>query len=121
MSRAHVIALAALSISTSAAATRLIEQPEGGYEAFLGDVALPTSTTDAVVLKPCSTCPSLSLHVTPQTSYRLRRTAVPLGDLARAAADLVASGKARRTAVYVFYDIESGAVNRLVIEPLDDQ
>jgi hypothetical protein len=120
MSRAF-IALAALALWASAAATRLIEQPEGSYEAFLVDVVLPTSTAGHVVFKPCRECSSLSLRVTPETSYRIQRSAVPLGDLARAAADLAASGRAARTAVYVFYDVESELVNRLVIDPLDDQ
>lgn len=117
--RAAWLAFAAVAgFSAAAGATRLLEQPEGAYETALADVALPRSAAGYVRFPPCAGCAPLTLSVTTSTAYFIERTPVSLAELAAAASDVEADGRAGDAAVYVFYDVESRRVNRLVLDRL---
>lgn len=109
----------ALGACVAADATRVIEQPEGAYETALAEVTLPAGPVGRVSFPPCAGCTPVSLPVSPQTTYFIERSQVPLEALARAAADAAAAGRADETAVYIFYDVETRRVNRLVLDRLD--
>lgn len=111
--------LVALGPPLAAPAAHALEQIEGAYEAALVEVVLPASTRGYVVVPPCSTCRPESLAVDADTAYVVARTAVPYADFARAAAALVAAGRGRSAAVYVFYDLETTRVTRLVLDDLE--
>lgn len=114
-----IVACGALGIATSASATRVLEQIEGAYEAALPDVVLPAGTAGYVILPPCSACVRISLGVSADTQYIVERAPVPFVDFIEAADALASSGRARRAAVYVFYDLETKRVTRLVLDDLD--
>ena len=116
--RALVAAIAAGACAV-AGATRVFEQPEAAYETALADVTLPLSVTGRVTFPPCSGCTLVSLPVSPRTIYLVERAEVPLDALVRAAAEARAAGQADKTAVYIYYDVETRRVNRLVLDHLD--
>lgn len=106
----------ALCVATGASATRVLELVEGAYEAMLADVVLPANAAGFVTFPPCSTCPPTSLGVDAETVYLVENVALPFADFIDAAAALTASGRARNAAVYVFYDLETKRVTRLVLD-----
>jgi len=114
-----IVATGAFAAATSASATRVLELIEGAYEAFLADVVLPASTAGFVTLPPCSTCPPISLGVDASTLYVVESSAVAFPDFVVEANTLARSGRARRAAVYVFYDLDTKRVTRLVLDDLD--
>lgn len=113
-------ALIAGCVSSSTFAARTIEQPEGSFEAALAEVVLPRSTAGSVAFPPCGGCSRIALPVGLDTVYLIERSPVALAEWLSAAEDAKAAGRAERTAVYVFYDIETRRVNRLVLDGLDD-
>jgi len=122
MSRMNLL-LAALTliVAGTASATRTIEQPEGAYESSLRDVIMPGGSAGYVIFKPCSACDSISLNVTADTAYFVRSTALPLPDFLQAAESFRDQGETGvGTAVYVFYDVETKRVNRLVLAHFGD-
>ena len=120
MAAAALAPAIAAGACATAGATRVIEQPEGGYEAALAEVELPASPTGLVRFSPCSGCARVSLPVSPRTAYFVERSEVPLDALVQAAAEAAAAGRADETAIYIFYDVETRRVNRLVLDRLDD-
>ncbi len=112
-------ALIVLGPTLAALAAHALEQIEGAYEAALIEVVLPASTLGYVVVPPCSTCRPVSLAVDDDTAYIVARAAVPYADFTRAAAALIAAGRGRSAAVYVFYDLETTRVTRLVLDDLE--
>lgn len=115
-----IAAVAALGITANAFGTRVLEQIEGAYEASLADVVMPASAAGYVIFPTCSTCGRISLGVTSETTYLIERAPVPLADFLEAADAFAQSSRASRAAVYVFYDLETKRVTRLVLDELDD-
>ena len=113
-------ACAALPFADAAAAVRIVSQPEGAYETLLSDVVLPGSTAGHVIFTPCGDCPRLSLGVTSATRFTVDGRAVTFGDFIAAAEAYRGSGEGNMTAVYVYYDVGSGRVNRLAVDRLAD-
>jgi len=116
---AAIVAAISLVAASAASATRVLELVEGAYESLLADVVLPATAAGFVTLPPCSTCPPTSLGVGAETVYLIENAAVPFADFVDAAAAVTASGRARRAAVYVFYDLETKRVTRLVLDDFD--
>lgn len=114
-----LVATIAAGACAVAGATRVFEQPEAAYEAALADVTLPLSVTGRVTFRPCNGCALVSLPVSPRTNYLVERSEVPLDALVRAAAEAAAAGRADETAIYIYYDVETRRVNRLVLDHLD--
>lgn len=114
-----IVAAGVFATATCASATRVLELIEGAYEAILADVVLPASTAGFVTVPPCSTCPPTTLGVDAQTVYLLENRAVPFVDFVDAAGTVQRSGRARRAAVYVFYDLDTKRVTRLVLDDFD--
>ena len=111
MSRFLVTALLlTLALAGPAPATRVINQPEDAYELSLGEVSLPQRVGGSLTFKLCPVCNTIGLRVTANTRYFLSAEEVPVEDLAALAAQLD-----RSTSITVFYDKESGFVNRLKI------
>jgi len=114
-----IVAVGALTAAAGASATRVLELVEGAYESLLADAVLPASAAGFVTVPPCSTCPPTSLGVGAETVYLVEKAAVPFADFIDAAAAITASGRARRAAVYVYYDLETKRVTRLALDDLD--
>ena len=114
-----IVAAGTLALATSAFATRVLEQIEGAYEAALTEVVMPASTAGYLIVPPCSTCAPVSLGVGAETTYLVERAPVPFADFMQAANTLARTGRAARAAVYVFYDLETTRVTRVVLDDLD--
>jgi opacity protein-like surface antigen len=108
----------ALILSGTAAAVRVVSQPEGAYEVRLSAAVLPRSTAGYVIFKPCDGCDSVSLQVTAATTYSVDGASVPFAEFIAAAEEFRGTeGGGDGTAVYVFYDVETRRVNRLAVDP----
>ena len=118
MNRALIATLILLASSlTSAWAYRVIEQTEDAYELTLGEVSLPRGAAGSVIFKPCPDCNTTSLRVSGDTRYFFNGSSLELEDfLAAAEAVRQQDGGNSNTAVYVFFDIGSKRVNRLMLE-----
>lgn len=115
----HCFAACLLSLSLSAGASTIIDQPQEAYELGLVDVTLPSSSGGNVIFKECAECRTQSLRVTSATVYALDEQVMNLGDLRRAVADLQAErGSSAGIAVYLFYNKDSKRVERLVVDVL---
>jgi hypothetical protein len=120
MSRKILLVVAlALGLLGAASATRVLEQPEGAYELKLENVVLPQSTAGYVIFKTCAACDQTSMNVAASTVYLVERSAVSLAAFLEAAESFRQMDDGGGiTAVYVFYDVESRRVNRLVLDHL---
>jgi hypothetical protein len=117
MSRVVIVAAAlALGAVNTGMAARIVSQPEGSYEVQLAEVLLPGSTAGSVIFKPCPDCDSTSMSLTAATTYTVNRSPVAFTEFAEAGAAFRAVNGGRSTAVYVFYDVETGRVNRLALD-----
>ncbi len=102
---------------SSAWAVRVLEQPEDAYELALGDVSLPSGVTGSVRFRECPACRTISLRVTNATTYFVNGTRLEFPDFLEAAEAIRQMDHGNdRTAVYVFFDVESRRVNRLVLD-----
>ncbi len=101
----------------SAWAQRTIVQTEDAYELALGEVSLPRGDTGTVIFKPCPSCTTTSMRVTRATAYFVNGAPLALPDFLEAAEAIrQMSGGNQRTAVYVFFNIESRRISRLKID-----
>ena len=121
MKHAIIATLALLLGSMSSAwAYRVMEQTQDAYELVLGEVSLPRGDTGSVIFKPCPTCTTTSLRVTRATTYFVNGAPLAFPDfLAAAEAIRQLNGGNQDTAVYIFFDIESRRITRLVIDHFD--
>ncbi len=118
MSRKLIAAAAlALGLASTAWAERIVSQPEAAYELRLEDVTtLPDSTAGYLVFRTCSACNVTSVTVSPDTVYVLAGKRVPFADFLRAAQGYSrADGGPTNTNVFVYYDIATRHVNRVVL------
>ncbi len=118
MNRAIFATLVLLLGSLSSAwAYRVIEQTEDAYELMLGEVSLPRSAAGTVIFKPCPDCNTTALRVSAETLYFVNGSPMELSDfLARAEEIRKMDGGNQNTAVYLFYDVDSQRVNRLMLD-----
>lgn len=106
-----------LSSLSSAWAYRVLEQVEAAHELVLGEVSLPRSAAGTVIFKPCPDCNTTALRVSGETQYFVNGSPLELADfLARAEDIRKLDGGNRNTAVYLFYDVDSQRVNRLMLD-----
>ena len=100
-------------------AAKIIAQPEDAVELALGEVSLPGSTAGTVIFKACSDCKTRALRVHNLTIYKVNGRTVRLEDFLKAAEEYRKQrGGAAKTAVYVYFDVESQRVNRLSLDYL---
>ena len=100
----------------SAWAQRTIVQTENAYELGLGEVSLPRGDTGSVIFRPCPECTRTSMRVTRATAYFVNGSPLALSDFLEAAEAIRQMNRGnQRTAVYVFFNIESRRVSRLKI------
>lgn len=110
-------AAAAMLLPGTAAAVRVVSQPEGAYEVRLGAVVLPGSTAGHVIFTPCSGCDPVSLRVGASTTYTVNGAAVAFADFIAAAEGFRRlDGGNDNTGIYVFYDVDTRRVNRLAVD-----
>ncbi len=102
---------------SSAWAAHVLIQHEDAYELALGDVSLPSGATGSVRFKECQACRAISLRVTQATTYFVNDTLLALPDFLEVAAAIREMDDSNEdTAVYIFFDVESRRVNRLVLD-----
>jgi len=118
MNRAIIVILALLLGSISSAwAYRVIEQNEDAYELVLDEISLPRGETSSVIFKPCPACTTTSLRVTGATTYFVDGVLLAFPDFLVAVEAIRRLHRSNRnTAVYLFFDIESRRINRLMID-----
>jgi len=111
--RAGVIAALTL-LGLRAAAMDNIEAP---FETSTRQVPVPATHYDTLLLANCSTCPQVTVQVTPQTQFFI-------GDEEVSLADLRAYTSVRPPLIScIYYSTPGRKVNRFVVarmEPLDD-
>jgi hypothetical protein len=116
--KAHTIiaTLALLCMSSTAAATRVLEQPERAYELSLEHVTLPTGASGGVSFRTCDSC-SFTTHVlTAATEYRVNGNVTTFEDFSRIAKELKSSSRtAETTFLGLFVDIATLRVTRVSI------
>ncbi len=101
----------------SAWAQRVIVQTEDAYELALGEVSLPRGDAGSVIFRPCPACTTTSMRVTEATTYFVNGTPLALADFLVAAEAIREMYRGnQRTAVYVFFNIESRRISRLKID-----
>ena len=101
----------------SAWAQRTIVQTEDAYELALGEVSLPRGDTGSVIFRPCPECTTTSMRVTRATTYFVNGAPLEFADFLEAAEAIRRmNGGNQRTAVYVFFNIESRRISRLKID-----
>jgi hypothetical protein len=111
-----------LSSISSAWAYRVMEQMEDAYELVLGEVILPRGVSSSLIIRPCSDCMTTSLRVNRATTYFVNGATMEFPDFIKAAEAIRdMDGGNQNTAVYVFFDIESRQVNRLMLDHFSGQ
>ncbi len=101
----------------SAGAQRTIVQTEDALELALGEVSLPREDTGSVIFRPCPACTTTSMRVTEATAYFVNGTPLALPDFLEATEAIRRmNGGNQRTAVYLFFNIESRRISRLKID-----
>ena len=111
-----LLAVAALTLGAigTASAARIVAQPEADYELRLADVqTLPASTAGYLIFKTCPSCDTTSMTVSADTLYLVGQTTVSLAQFLDAAQSYQTD--AASTNVFIFYDIASKHVNRVVL------
>ncbi len=108
------ILTATLMLSALSPAYSALEDQEGAYELGISEVQLPLSGAGQVVLRRCADCDPEMLRVNGSTRYLVGfgTSGVSLADF-RAATSSMSSG----APIFVFFDTETGVVNRLVVNP----
>ena len=111
-----------LSSISSAWAYRVMEQVEDAYELVLGEVILPRGVSSSLIIRPCSDCMTTSLRVNRETAYFVNGATMEFPDFIKAAEAIrdMDDGN-QNTAVYVFFDIESRQINRLMLDHFGGQ
>jgi hypothetical protein len=112
-----LIPIVALFLAESAQAQRLIIQREDAHELMLDDVAFPLFLPGALAFTPCSECARTTLTVASGTDFFVGERSLPYAEFLRTS-ELIrgTDGAAQRTPVYVFFDVGSRAVNRLILD-----
>jgi hypothetical protein len=99
-----------------------MEQVEDAYELVLGEVILPRGVSSSLIIRPCSDCMTTSLRVNRATTYFVNGATMEFPDFIKAAEAIRdMDGGNQNTAVYVFFDIESRQVNRLMLDHFSGQ
>ena len=103
-----------ITVSLPAAATlRTIEQ---AYELTRSQVQLPGTPEGGMTVRPCPTCPPVTLRVTTATAwFNGPGTRQPAGQAAVLAAFRTAATNPK-TLVYVFYEPQTRRVKRIVLD-----
>ena len=118
MNRAIFATLVLLLGSLSSAwAYRVLEQTEDAYELMLGEVSLPRGAAGTVIFKPCPDCNTTAMRVSAETRYFVNGSPLELQDFLAWAEEIrKMDGGNQNTAVYIFFDIDSQRVNRLMLD-----
>jgi hypothetical protein len=116
--RAFAAAALTLGVLTNAFAGRIVAQPEADYELHLADVQiLPQSTAGYLIFKTCPSCETTSMTVSADTIYLVEQQTVSLTEFLQTA-QMYRQTDASNTNFYIFYDIASKHVNRVVLSPI---
>ena len=107
----------ALATATNAWAYRVLGQIEDAYELALDQVTLPSRETGSISFRVCESCPTTFLSVTTATKYQRSGEQMNLSDFIALVDEIrnVNSG-VRRDLIYVFINIESKRVTRIVLD-----
>lgn len=120
MKQIVTLVMLSLAVPGAASANRIVEQTEGAYEVPLADAVLPSGPAGRVLFTPCADCERLSLRVGASTVYLVGAEPVSLAEFREAAERFAGRGGVLATALYVYYDVDSERVNRLVLDHFAD-
>ncbi len=115
--RLSVAALAvALTLTSTAAAYRVLEQREDAYEFRLAEITLPEIESGLVTFRSCDACALTSLRLSPQTVLRIDGTTFDFARFREAVDEIGAiENGPDDTHVAIFYDIATGRLTRIEI------
>ena len=115
MNRAALTLIASLCVLNTAVAQKTLEVLESAGEYLLSHIELPTTDTGNLTLKPCATCETQLLRVTPATQYLVNGSALTLADFAPVVDEMREGNADRRTMVGLFVDRASHTVTRVMV------
>jgi hypothetical protein len=104
--------VALLLAFATAHGARLMEQPERPYELSLTQVTLPSSTSGALTIKPCESCPYTTHVLTSATEFYINDQPLPYAEFSQLTSELLGSRR-ERAFVTVFVDVTSERVTRV--------
>jgi len=114
---AIAVSTLALTTATNSWAYRVLEQIEDAYELTLDQVTLPSRETGSVSFQACESCPTTFLSVTTATKYQRNGEQMNLSDFVAVANELgTLNSDIRPVLIYVFINIESKRVTRIVLD-----
>ncbi|HEU4619679.1 MAG TPA: hypothetical protein VFV10_16700 [Gammaproteobacteria bacterium] len=100
-------------------AARIVAQPERDYELRLSNIqGLPQGTAGYLIFKTCAACDVTSMTVSADTVYLVGEMTVPLSQFLETA-EGYRQTDADSTNVFIFYDLASKHVNRVVLIHLE--
>jgi hypothetical protein len=112
---AAAAAAVTLGVPGTATAVRIVGQPEADYELSLANVqTLPQSTAGYIIFKTCPSCDTTSMTVSADTIYLVGQAPVSLAQFLETAASY-RQADADGAYLFIFYDIASRHVNRVVV------
>ncbi len=106
--RSVAIALALAGLLATAPAGAVMKQPEDAVELMSTDISLP-GEAGSFLIKTCSECDYMRVYLTRNTRFFIDREQVTLKELRKRAS-------AAKHLLYVFYDVETRMVNRIVLD-----
>lgn len=101
--------LAFSALLTSAAPAGEFRILEQAIETSTLKVSIPTDESGSMAVKACQSCTTMVLRLTPESTYRVGRSAVSFDEFA----SYVRSVGTRN--LDIFYDAKNGTITRLVV------
>lgn len=105
---------ALLAVFSTAHATRVLEQPEVGYELALNQLTLPSTATGGVTVKRCDDCAYTTHVLTGTTQFYVNAQLLPYVEFKRIV-DEVRADRRTRAFAGLFLDVETGRVTRVTL------
>ena len=116
MNRAALTLIACLfALNTAVAQKAPVQVLEGSGEYLLSHLDLPDNDSGTLGLKPCASCATQQLRVTPQTQYAVDGNKLTRADFAAIAAELRSGRADERTLVGLFVDRATKNVTRIFL------
>jgi hypothetical protein len=111
--------VALIAMFGTAHATRVLEQPEEGYELTLAQLTLPSTASGGVAMKRCDEC-AYSTHVlTSATEFYVNNQPVPFAEFKRIVDELRGDRNAiENTFLCLFVAVDTGRATRLTLAQL---
>lgn len=99
-----------------AAAQKIVRQMEDAHELTLASLTLPLHLPGPMSFVPCDGCANQALTIVAGTSFLVDGEALEFAAFAEVSnAIRSVAGRASQTPVYIFFDVQSQQVNRVLL------